>query len=128
MTLTKTTTYHSGTLYRQDGPRKSTKWLMRLYTAEGYRVSRTTGTHDEVEARRILDVTLGEVALGRPVPARGKESITFEDGVDLIRQDYRVKGKKSIGDVLLRINNHVRPFFGTARSSSVFQSASAWQG
>jgi hypothetical protein len=71
-----------------------------------------------VEARRILQARLGQLAEGRYVgPAA--ERITFEELAEMILDDYRVNGRKSRGDVEWRIRCHLRPFFGQKRAQEI---------
>lgn len=102
----------SGSVYLKRG------WGYIKYYANGKPVYEATGTKNKAEARRILQARLGQLAEGRYVgPAA--ERVTFSDLEQMIMDDYRVNGQKSIGDVEWRIRCHLRPFFGHKKAHDI---------
>jgi hypothetical protein len=103
----------SGSIYK----RGKTYWIA-YYGPDGKQVCESAKTTDKTEARRTLQARLGQLAEGRYVgPAA--ERVTFEDLAEMILTDYRINGKKSIGDVEIRIKKHLVPFFGGHKAHEI---------
>jgi site-specific recombinase XerD len=85
-------------------------WYMNYETPDGVRHRVTTGKRDYQEAKDVRARTVGDVASGRPVISTAR--VTFEYGCELIRTDYRVKGRRSIGTLettLKRLGEYFAP-------------------
>src|SRR5262245_41326124 len=99
----------SGSVYLKRG------WCYVKYYANGKPVSEATGTKNKAEARRLLQARLGQLAEGRFVgPAA--ERVTFGDLSEMIFDDYRVNGRKTLAWVKRRVNLHLAPVFGQRKA------------
>src|SRR3979490_3271067 len=93
----------SGTIYQRtkiglDGRKQILKTWWLDYYHEGERVRESSGTTDRAEARRLLQQRLGQIADGRFVgPAADR--VIFNNMVEDVLNDYRVNGRKSLGEV-----------------------------
>lgn len=106
----------SGTLYRRekigpDGKKQVLKIWWLDYYHEGKRIRESSGTTDRTEARRILQARQGQIAEGRFVGPRA-DRVTFEELAEDFLNDYRVNGRKSIGEAERRTRLHLAPSFG----------------
>jgi hypothetical protein len=103
----------SGSIYK----RGKTYWIA-YYGTDGKQVCESARTDDKVEARRLLQARVGQIAEGRFVgPAA--ERVTFEDLAEMILTDYRINGKKSLPDVEQKLRLHLRPFFSHKRAHDI---------
>lgn len=90
--------------------RRGRVWWVTLRLANGKRERRSTETTDYEDAKRIRDQTRGALADRRAAPLLARA--TFADGCELIRADYRVKGRRSTGTLkttLKRLGEHFAP-------------------
>ena len=79
----------SGSVYLKRG------WCYIKYYRDGKPIAEATGTKNKAEARRLLQARLGQLAEGRYIgPAA--ERVTFEDLAEMVLNDYRVNGRKSL--------------------------------
>ena len=99
-----------GSLFRV---KKSTNWYLKFYV-DGRPVTRSTGTPDWHLAKVELAKATGQIARGEVIPTPGGV-YTFDDAVKGIEADYTIKKRKTLWGVTLRINKHLRPFFGRLR-------------
>ena len=101
----------SGSVYK----RGKVWWV--TYYANGKQIWESAKTKNRAEARSKLNERLGEVAKGEFIgPAA--ERVTFQDLAEMILTDYKVNGKKSIGDVELRVEKHLAPSSVAARPTT----------
>lgn len=102
----------TGSVYK----RGKTWWLK--YYVDGKPVYESAETKDKAEARKKLQTKVGQIAEGRYVgPAA--EKVTFEDLAEGLLADYEVNGKKSLREVRIRVEKHLRPFFGEKRAHDI---------
>lgn len=119
----------TGHLMRQTG---KNIWLMQYTDEEGNRRIRTTGKTLESEARTVLNKRLTAVAeaikTGGSVDhnAEGHGSHNsksgpcgFEDGVTLWKNFQIAKHRSGLDQGLGIIDNHLRPYFGARRLSTI---------
>jgi integrase len=102
----------SGIVYYKRG------WCYLKYYVDGKPVYEATGTKDRAEARRMLQVRLGQRAEGRYVgPA--VERVTFDELARDFLTDYEVNGRKSLRMVRGKVSNHLIPFFGDRKAHQI---------
>jgi integrase-like protein len=103
-----------GTVYS----RKRSPYLWIKYYQHGRPVRESTGTKNEVVARRMLRAREGDVERGIPIdPKVGL--VTFHEAAADMLNDYKVNRKRTYVDAKRRINKHLAPFFGNKRLSSI---------
>jgi len=92
-------------------------YLWINYYQHGRPVRESTGTKNEVVARRMLRTCEGDVERGIPIdPKVGR--ITFHDVREDMLDDYKANRKKTYVDAKRRIDEHLAPFFGNRRGGS----------
>jgi integrase len=102
----------NGSVYEKRG------WQYIAYYVDGKQVVEAAGTKDRVKARKLLQSKLGKVADGRYVgPAA--ERTKWEELAQLVLDDYRINGKKTLRDVKHRLTKHVSPFFKGKRARDI---------
>ncbi|MGB7762852.1 MAG: site-specific integrase [Bryobacteraceae bacterium] len=99
--------YRTGTVYERGGV-----WWIQ-YFARGRRVRESSGSTDEVEARRILRVKVGELAAGRDVTP---ERATIDKLCALVLADYKMRNLRDAATVAWRYDAHVKPLIGSLRA------------
>ncbi len=97
--------------------RTSSIWWLRYYR-DGRRHEESSHTTRKGEAQRLLKIREGKVAEGVPVSAKVGR-LRFDEAAADVITDYRVNGKRSLGDVETRIRLHLKPFFGGRRMASI---------
>src|SRR3954462_4445709 len=99
-----------GTVYS----RKRSPYLWIKYYQHGRPVRESTGTKNEVVARRMLRAREGDVERGIPIdPKVGL--VTFQDAAQDLLNDYKANRKRTYVDAKRRIKKHLAPFFGNRR-------------
>lgn len=102
----------------RDGKRhKSTTWFLKYYV-NGKPVRDSTGTEDRDEAIRILRQKLASVARYSEF-SQQVERVLVDQLLDLVVEDYQFNKRGSTYDTELRINKHLRPFFGQKRANDL---------
>ena len=94
----------AGSVYK----RGKTWWL--TYYVKGQQVWESAKTKDKAEARRILQMKLGQIAEGR-YAGPSADRITFEELAEGLLTDYQVNGKKDLRCVRIKVEKHLAPFF-----------------
>src|SRR5262249_46567204 len=90
-------------------------WHIAFYhRGKEYRM--TSGTGNEVQAKKFLKKKLGELSRGRYVA--NEERVTFEDLCKLIRDDYAVNGHRSTETLNFSIK-HLDDFFKFDRAVDI---------
>jgi integrase len=103
----------AGSIYK-----RGKTWWIAYYSPDGRQICESAKTPDKVEARRILQARLGQIAEGRYIgPAA--ERVMVEELTEGLLDDYRVNGKKSLADVAIRVRKHLLPFFSGKRAHEV---------
>ena len=98
--------------------RKRSPYLWIKYYQHGRPVRESTGTKNEVVARRMLRAREGDVERGIPIdPKVGL--VTFHEAAEDMLNDYKANRKRTYVDAKRRINKHLPPFFGNKRLSSI---------
>ena len=98
--------------------RKRSPYLWIKYYQHGRPVRESTGTKNEVVARRMLRAREGDVERGIPIdPKVGL--VTFHEAAEDMLNDYKANRKRTYVDAKRRINKHLAPFFGNKRLSSI---------
>ena len=70
------------------------------------------------DAIDLLKDREGQVVNGAPLTAK-VGTIRFEDAVTDLLNDYRVNGHRSLRTMTLRVDKHLRPFFGHRRMAAI---------
>lgn len=100
----------TGSLYR----RESIWWVKYHRNGKSYRES--SKSTDRVVAEKLLRSRLGEIADDRFAGiAPGK--VTVGNLIDLVVEDYRITGKRSLADVEWRSNKHLHPRFAKMKAA-----------
>ena len=103
-----------GTVYS----RKRSPYLWIKYYQHGRPVRESTGTKNDVVARRMLRAREGDVERGIPIdPKVGR--ITFHEAAEDLLNDYKANRKHTYVDAKRRIDKHLAPFFGNKRMASI---------
>jgi len=89
---------------------------MSYVTPDGKRHRASTGKHYHEEAKAVRDRIAGDLASGRAVTPPGK--LTFADLCELIRTDYRVRGRRSLPTLETTLKQ-LTEFFGARKPSSI---------
>lgn len=104
----------TGSLYHQKG---SAAWWVKYYrNGKAYRES--THKTDEKEAQDFLTRRLGEIVTGN-FSGPKTERVRIDELADDLLRDYRINGKRSLGDVEARWKLHLKPFFGDLKAVDV---------
>src|SRR5437870_1704725 len=97
---------------REQGP-----WWIK-YQAGGRPQSVSSGSDRKEDAKKLLREREHLVDKGAAITAAvGK--VTFDEGAEDLLNDYRTNGKRSLKTIALRINKHLRPFFGGRRMTAI---------
>jgi hypothetical protein len=84
-------------------------WWLKYYQ-HGRQVRESSGTTNELKARRALRLREGDVEHGIPInPKMGR--VTFEDAADDILNDYRANHRRSLANLKQRLRLHLKPYF-----------------
>src|SRR5438067_7907180 len=102
----------SGSVYLKRG------WCYIKYYVDGKPVSEATGTKNKAEARRILQVRLGQLAEGR-YAGPAVERVTVDELIQDLLTEYEVNNRKSLRMVQGKVTNHVLPFFDSRKAHNV---------
>jgi hypothetical protein len=98
--------------------RKRSPYLWIKYYQHGRAVRESTGTTNPTVARRMLRAREGDVEHGiRVDPKVGR--ITFDEAAKDVLNDYKANHKRTYVDTKRRIDEHMAPFFGNKRMSSI---------
>jgi len=82
-------------------------WI--AYYRNGKEIRQSSGSRSETKARKVLSKRIKEIASGDYKP--GQEKIKFDDLVAGIKEDYKLKGKRSLDTVLYCVK-HLERYFG----------------
>src|ERR1035437_10355602 len=78
----------------------------------------SSGSNKKRVAEDLLKEREGDVVKGMPITAQvGK--IRFEEAADDLLNDYRTNKKRSLRTITLRIEKHLKPFFGGRRMTGI---------
>jgi integrase len=92
-------------------------WWIRYYR-NGKRYEESSGSDKKGVAIDLLKIREGDSARGLPVtPKIGR--LRFEEAAADVENDYRANGKRSLSHVKTRTTNHLTPFFGGRRMTSI---------
>jgi integrase len=92
--------------------RTSAIWWLR-YRQHGQAVRQSSGTTSERAARAMLREKEGRIILGLPVHPQ-TDKLTLNDGLELIRRDYEVNGRKSTRTLEARLVHLLDHFDGAS--------------
>jgi hypothetical protein len=93
-------------------------FYIAYYTPEGKQVCESAKTKDKAEARKRLQIRLGEVAEGRYLGPT-VERVTVDELIEGLLNDYITNGKRSLKWVRIKINKHVLPYFTRRRAHEI---------
>ena len=109
--------YQSSYRGRDGKLRKSKTWFLKYYV-NGKPERESTGTEDRTEAISILRQKMAKFARSGEY-AHQTERVLVNQLLDLVVEDYTFYKRSSAYDAELRIDKHLRPFFGQKRPSEV---------
>ena len=89
-------------------------WWYRYYY-QGKPIDESSKSTRKSEAERLLKIRLGEKASGTaPTPG----SVTIAEICALVINDYEITKKRSLKDVVYRVDKHLKPMIGSLRAST----------
>ena len=97
--------------------RKTSTWYLKYYV-RGEAVEDSSGTDDYDEALAMLRKRMSEAA-AKPDHTEHPERVRMNQLFDLLLDDYRYKERKSTYDTELRVNAHLRLFFGERKAQAI---------
>lgn len=103
-----------GTIFREKG---RSIWMLR-WQQHGVRVTESSGTSDEQEARRLLTVKVGKVAEGVLPSIRGGK-MSFAHAAQLILDDYEANERASLARVQGKLDAYLLPALGAKKLNQV---------
>jgi integrase len=104
----------TGCVYQRAG---TTVWWIK-YSRYGKPFSESSHTTDKRKAEKILKHRLAEIQTGTFIGPE-IERIRLQELADDFLREYRINGRKSVGDADARWNLHLKPFFGVLRAADV---------
>lgn len=100
---------NTGSIYQ-----RNELWWIKFYrNGKAYRES--SNSKERGVAEKLLRSRLGEVADDR-FKGIGERKLTVGDLLDLVAEDYRITGKRSVADLQWRTDKHLRPRFGKVKA------------
>lgn len=97
--------------------RRGRTWWIRYYR-NGRRYEESSGSKKESDAKALLKLREGDIERGVAItPKVGR--VRFEEAAEDLYNDYRTNGKRSFKDAQLRVEKHLRPFFGGRRLATI---------
>jgi integrase len=94
-------------------------WLSYYYRGakvrEAAKFEDGTRAKTAAQARRILQIRVGEIA-GGEFGGPQAERVTFDDLAAALVRDYEINGRRSLRQLRIRIERHLRPAFGGRRA------------
>lgn len=97
--------------------RKTSTWYLKYY-AGGKPIEASSGTEDYDEALAMLRKRMADQA-SKVDHTEHPERVRMNQLFDLLIEDYRFQRRKSTQDTKLRVDAHLRPFFGERKAQSV---------
>jgi integrase len=97
--------------------RKTTTWYMKYYV-NGKPIEASSGTDDYDAALTSLRKRLADHAIQQDYTDH-PERVRMNQLFDLLIEDYRYKERKSTYDTELRVEAHLRPFFGERKAQAI---------
>ena len=92
-------------------------WWVRYYR-NGRRHEESSRSTKKGDGERLLRIREGDIAKGLPVTAKTGQ-LRFDEAAADVVSDYRVNGKKTLGQLERRIRLHLEPFFGGRWMASI---------
>jgi hypothetical protein len=97
--------------------REGYMWWIKYYK-DGKPIRESSESTRESEAKKLLKLREADVVKGVPV-VPGSKRVMFQELSDDVVNDYKVNGKRSLGDILTRLKRHILPVFGTRRATTI---------
>src|SRR5450631_4309555 len=88
------------------------------YFVHGERNRETTGETDFAKATKVLKRRRDEIAQGRPAGPE-VERTTFDDRAEILRNDYRANGRRSLKRINFALNHLAEYFSGDTRALTI---------
>jgi len=101
---------------RQGKRQKTSTWYLKHYV-NGSAVDSSSGTEDYDEAVGMLKKRMA-AAVDRP-HSKHLEHVVLDQLFDLLIEDYRYSNRKTTYDTKLRVNAHLRLYFGAMRAQTL---------
>ena len=91
-------------------------WVKYYRSGKSFRES--SGSAKESDAKRLLRLREGDIARGIPVAPRVGR-VKFDELAEDVVNDYKINQKRSLRHLEIRLNKHLRPFFGGRRAAAI---------
>jgi len=95
---------------------RKTSWRIAYYDINHERQFESFATEDE--ARRQLATRIAQVAAGIPISSK-PNMVTFGELAVDVHNDYTINKRKSIADMLARLELHILPVFGKRKAAQI---------
>ena len=88
------------------------------YYRDGRPMRESSESTKESDARKLLKLREGDVVRGVPITPKVTR-VRFRELAEDVVTDYKVNGRRSIGDLEMRLRRHILPYFGQRRAASI---------
>jgi len=95
---------------------RGTSWRIAYYDINHERQFESFETEDQ--ARRELATRIAQVAAGVPISSK-PNMVTFGELAVDVHNDYKINKRKSIADMLARLELHILPVFGKRKAAQI---------
>lgn len=102
----------AGSIYKKDG------FFYIKYHRAGIRYQEATRTKDRATALARLQKRLGEITEGR-FAGPFADRVTVSELLDDLITDYAINGKRSLKQAKIRVESHLRPYFGKRKAQAL---------
>jgi integrase len=97
--------------------RKDSKFWYIAPVIHGLQMPQSSKTTDYQEALDMLRRMEGKIVDGLITTQTNK--ILFKELSDMLKRDYKIKGRRSESDMISRLDKHVSPFLGELKASTI---------
>lgn len=105
-----------GSIYKQPGSRFW--WIQYYVPGQKKPIRESAKTEDYAQAQNELWKRLGQVGAGSFIGLE-PERIKVDELLAMLVDDYELNSRSSLRQMKLRVENHLRPFFGQMRAATV---------
>jgi len=103
-----------GMVYRFKG---RNNWMLKYYR-NGRVIRESSGTDDRTKAKKLLRNRETDIDRGLPVTAKVGR-LRFEEAAADLVNEYKVNNRRSLDELMRRLDKHLRPFFGGRRMATI---------
>ena len=102
---------------REGNVRESDVWWIKYYR-DGRPMRESSESVRGSDAKKLLKSREGDVVKGVPITPKVTR-VRFRELAEDVVTDYKVNGRRSIGDLEMRLRRHILPYFGQRRAASI---------